>query len=151
MCGAKAPFFWNAVFTHHLPPYGEGDGCGKWHDLPTLVFLVFRLWPTRKRAPTGGVDTEGYRYCCPLRHLYGLFSILPVHSSSLPSSPPASQVWWLGPEGCPFTATPSSSLGHLLFFYRSSLTCKASSSCMIRTGMPPSVVGTRKKCCPYWL
>ena len=54
----EGSLFWNAV-SPITCPHTRGDGCGTWHDLPALVFLVFRLWPTRKRTPTCGVDARG--------------------------------------------------------------------------------------------
>ena len=89
-------------------PHTGGDGCGAWHDLPALVFLVFRLWPTRKRAPTSDVDTRGTASVAltpPIRTI----SILPftiittVKSAFLPG------VMVVCPEGGSLTVTPSSS------------------------------------------
>ena len=54
----EGSLFWNAVSPLTDPPTG-GHGGGAWHDLPVLIFLVFRWWSTRKRAPTRGVDAKG--------------------------------------------------------------------------------------------
>ena len=99
--------FWNAV-SPATSPHTGGDGCGKWHDLPTLVFLVFRLWPTRKRTPIGGVNTSGTATVAltpPIRAI----SILPFTIITTVKSACIRGVV-VGPEGWPPTATPSSSL-----------------------------------------
>ena len=54
----EGSLFWNAVSPLTDPPTGGHSG-GAWHDLPVLVFLVFRWWSTRKRVPTRGVDAKG--------------------------------------------------------------------------------------------
>ena len=54
----EGSLFLNAVSPLTDPPTG-GHGGGAWHDLPVLVFLVFRWWSPRKRAPTRGVDAKG--------------------------------------------------------------------------------------------
>ena len=103
----KGSLFWNAV-SPITGPHTGGDGCGTWHDLPALVFLVFRLWPTRKRAPTSGVDTRGTASVAltpPIRAIsIPPFTIITtVKSAFLPG------VMVVCPEGGSLTVTPSSS------------------------------------------
>ena len=100
----EGSLFWNAVSPLTGPPT-RGDGCGTWHDLPALVFLVFRWWPTRKRAPISGVDARGTASVALTPPIQAI-SILPftiimtVKSTCLPG---------VAPEGGSRTATPSSS------------------------------------------
>ena len=140
MCGAKAPFS-GMPFHPSLAPIREGTVVGSGTIYPPW-FSLFLDCGRPAREPQPVVSIPGVPLLLPLCHLSGLF-LSSRSPSSLPSSPPASQVWWWVLRDAPYGHTLFL-MGHLLFFYRSSLTCKASSSCMIRTGMPPSVVGTRK-------
>ena len=74
----EGSLFWNAVSPaiRATSPNTGRHGCGRWHDLLALVFLVFRLWLARKRAQTGYVNTSGtatVAFTEPLRAI----SILP--------------------------------------------------------------------------
>ena len=103
----EGSLFWNAV-SPITCPHTRGDGCGTWHDLPALVFLVFRLWPTRKRTPACCVDARGTAPVAltpPIRAISILsFTIITtIKSAGIPG------VVVVGPEGCSLTAIPSSS------------------------------------------
>ena len=100
----EGSLFWNAVSPLTGPPTG-GHGCGTWHDLSALVFLVFRWWPNRKRAPTSGVDaksTASVALTPPIRAI----SILPF---TIITSVKSTCLSGVAPEGGSRTAPPSSS------------------------------------------
>ena len=108
----EGSLFWNAV-SPAIPatsPNTGWDGCGRWHDRPALVSLVFRLWLARKKAPTGGVNTSGTATVAltePIRAISILpFTIITTVRSTCIRGVEAC------PEGCPLRLhpTPSSSL-----------------------------------------
>ena len=99
----EGSLFWNAV-SPATSANTEWDGCGRWHDLPALVSLVFRLWLARKRAPTGGVNTNGTATVAltePIRAI----SFLPFTINTTVRSTCIRGVE-VCPEGCPLRLHP---------------------------------------------
>ena len=134
----EGSLFWNAVSPLTDPPTGGHSG-GAWHDLPVLVFLVFRWWSTHKRAPTRAVDAKGTASVAltpPIQAISIHPFITSVKSTGLPG---------VASERDSRTAPIRFLMGPLLFFARSSSTHPGPRSSIIQTGRPSNVVGTWKR------